>query len=312
MPPFLCVRAGGLGDVLLLRRAVATLRAGGFSVWLLAPERHGSVLMDPEGVERVIDWEGPGVADLLRDGPPPTGPLVESLRACAAAVVFSASSELVRAVARLVPHTVSHPPLPADQMHAAQWYTQAVLAFVPNAVEPTPFRATIDECRRAAELLAALRLPADYLAIHPGSGSPSKNWPLTRFAALAEAISFGKAWLLVEGPAEVGSLTALRQLPGARVASGVPPRVLGAALSSAGAYVGNDSGVTHLAAAWGAPVVALFGPTDPRNWAPVGPRVRILSAPGGDLSALALDDVVESVRRISRKDRVAPAESAAT
>jgi ADP-heptose:LPS heptosyltransferase len=45
-------------------------------------------------------------------------------------------------------------------------------------------------------------------------------------------------------------------------------------------YIGNDSGISHLAAAAGAPVVALFGPTDPAVWAPRGPRVRILAAAG--------------------------------
>jgi heptosyltransferase III len=311
VPPFLLVRAGGLGDVLLLHRAVATLRAGGHCVWLLAPERHGCALLDAGGVERVIDWEGPGVAALLR-GEGPAGPLADSLRACAAAIVYSSNSGLVSAIAQLVPHTVSHSPLPAGGLHAAQWYTQPVLAFVTKTVELTPFRATVDEARRAAELLAALELPAAYVAVHPGSGSPAKNWPLPRFAALAEAVSCGRPWLLVEGPAEIGSLETLRRVPGARVASGVPPRVLGAALARAGTYVGNDSGVTHLAASWGAPVLALFGPTDPRSWAPVGPQVSILRAPGGDLSTLALDDVVGAVRRLGRRDGTLAVARAAT
>ncbi|MBM4300198.1 MAG: glycosyltransferase family 9 protein [Deltaproteobacteria bacterium] len=52
-------------------------------------------------------------------------------------------------------------------------------------------------------------------------------------------------------------------------------------LSRCRLYIGNDSGLTHLAAAVGRPdVLALFGPTDPRVWAPLGPRVSILRAPG--------------------------------
>jgi len=50
-----------------------------------------------------------------------------------------------------------------------------------------------------------------------------------------------------------------------------------ALLCRADLYLGNDSGITHLAAAVGAPTVALFGPSDPRRWAPRGPTVRLLS-----------------------------------
>ena len=60
-------------------------------------------------------------------------------------------------------------------------------------------------------------------------------------------------------------------------------RTLGAALSRAGLFLGNDSGASHLAAASGAPTLALFGPTDPALWAPVGPSVATLRAPRGVL-----------------------------
>ena len=66
-------------------------------------------------------------------------------------------------------------------------------------------------------------------------------------------------------------------------------------LSGAGLFVGHDSGVTHLAAAWGAPTLALFGPTDPAVWAPVGPDVRVLRAPDGRMDLLSLEAVLRAV-----------------
>jgi ADP-heptose:LPS heptosyltransferase len=51
-------------------------------------------------------------------------------------------------------------------------------------------------------------------------------------------------------------------------------------LAAANLYIGNDSGITHLAAATGCNVVAIFGTTDPRVWAPFGERVRVLGGPG--------------------------------
>ena len=62
--------------------------------------------------------------------------------------------------------------------------------------------------------------------------------------------------------------------------------MLGAVLAHAGLYVGNDSGVSHLAAAWGAPALALFGPTDPAQWAPVGPHVKVLRAKDEKMDSL--------------------------
>jgi heptosyltransferase-3 len=72
----------------------------------------------------------------------------------------------------------------------------------------------------------------------------------------------------------------------------LPVRVLGAVLARAGLYVGNDSGVSHLAGAYGAPTIALFGPTDPALWSPVGPRVSVLRSPTETMAALVLEDVI--------------------
>ena len=88
------------------------------------------------------------------------------------------------------------------------------------------------------------------LALHPYSGSPRKNWPLDRFQALAQLEPF--EWCH-DRFADLGDLAAW--LAGARL------------------FVGNDSGITHLAAAVGTPVLALFGPTDPRVWSPPGAHV---------------------------------------
>jgi ADP-heptose:LPS heptosyltransferase len=60
-------------------------------------------------------------------------------------------------------------------------------------------------------------------------------------------------------------------------------------------YVGNDSGVTHLAARC-CPTVALFGPTDARVWRPLGRAVRVADANSDNMEALAVEDVIRSVR----------------
>jgi ADP-heptose:LPS heptosyltransferase len=70
---------------------------------------------------------------------------------------------------------------------------------------------------------------------------------------------------------------------------------LGCWLADARVYIGNDAGTTHLAAAVGSPVVAIFGPTDPGLWAPRGRHVRIVS---GDLETISADEVLNAVETL--------------
>src|SRR5262249_60978657 len=104
-----------------------------------------------------------------------------------------------------------------------------------------------------------------------GGGPPAKNWPFQRFAAAARALGSGRPWLLALGPAERD----LEPPADAVVARDWPLRRLGAVLARAGLVLGNDSGVTHLAAAAGAETLALFGPTDPALGAPLGPHAAV-------------------------------------
>lgn len=103
--------------------------------------------------------------------------------------------------------------------------------------------------------------------IHPFSGSPGKNWPLDSFrqvAALLEANGLPVQWCA--GPDEpLDNAVRFDDLGS-----------LAAWLATADVFIGNDSGISHLAAACGAPVVAIFGPTDPRIWAPRGEHVQIM------------------------------------
>lgn len=137
------------------------------------------------------------------------------------------------------------------------------------------------------------------VAVHPGSGGRRKCWPAERFARVAEALGAeGIGVALVQGPAD-GEIVAdvLKALGGAPppVVSDLPVRDLAALLSLCATYLGNDSGVTHLAAAVGTPTVALFGPTDPAVWGPRGERVTILRGREGRLEEVTVHRVVETV-----------------
>ena len=102
--------------------------------------------------------------------------------------------------------------------------------------------------------------------IHPFSGSLKKNWPIENFQAVASKLDRVQ-W--IAGPEEtLDNATHFNSI-----------HEIANLLSGAERYIGNDSGITHLAAAVGVPVIAIFGPTDPRVWAPRGENVRVLVNP---------------------------------
>ncbi|MFZ2087167.1 MAG: glycosyltransferase family 9 protein, partial [Desulfobaccales bacterium] len=149
---------------------------------------------------------------------------------------------------------------------------------------PGPFRLRVaDNLPGGLGLEPGKRL----LVIAPGSGSPEKNWPLTSYYEVARALAWeaGLQVVWLAGPAEETLLPYIQGLAAAQeqaVRAGEPLVKVARLLARTHLYLGGDSGITHLAAAAGAArVVALFGPTDPRVWAPLGEQITILTPPGG-------------------------------
>lgn len=134
---------------------------------------------------------------------------------------------------------------------------------------------------KAGQPGARASCPPGTVTIHPGSGGSWKCWPAERFARIVKHLqSAGHRVALIQGPAD--SLTVERVMSICRerpplVVTGLKVDELAAFISSCSCYLGNDSGVTHLAAVVGTPTVALFGPTDPAVWGPRGPKVTVLS-----------------------------------
>jgi ADP-heptose:LPS heptosyltransferase len=143
--------------------------------------------------------------------------------------------------------------------HASEYYADCL-----QVAAPRGFHLDIDPVGE----------PLD-IAIHPGSGSPTKNWPVENFHALAAFLAeAGRRITWCLGPAEV-ERDPRTQFDG-DVLQCESLVALAGRLASARVFIGNDSGITHLAAALGIPTVAIFGPTNPAVWEPRGERVRVL------------------------------------
>ncbi len=138
------------------------------------------------------------------------------------------------------------------------------------------------------------------IALHPGSGSKTKNWPIEKWEKLGgHLFSPDRTVLVVAGEADqerLGVLETVWKDKPVRFAKDLPLPHL-AALFEGSVFIGHDSGISHIAAAAGARSILLFGPTDPAVWAPANDDVVVLRAPGGNLDSLAVDDVITALEQ---------------
>jgi heptosyltransferase-2 len=153
---------------------------------------------------------------------------------------------------------------------------------------------SIEDREFAREFLASM--PQPIIAIHPGSGSQAKNWPLENWIrVLSPGGRFAdlERLLVISGEADEAQTEQLEQEwknGDVRFARNLPlPRL--AAVLELTIFIGHDSGISHLAAAAGANCILLFGPTDPHVWAPKNENVRVLRPPSGRFEDLRIETV---------------------
>lgn len=234
----------------------------------------------------VVDGRGDsstGVAD--GPGGTPTEAVIENLRSYDAILTYLPDPDGV--FADNLRRYVSCPVLtgrfrPADghRIHMTHVLMDAVKPLGVDSIADPP---VISSALRGADNdIRNLNLPSDrsLVAVHPGSGGQAKCWPAERYAALIECLAEkGCRPVVTFGPADGAARRRILPRISGRDVIIVEDRPLvdmAALYAMCQAMIGNDSGMTHLAAATGTPVIGLFGPTDPAVWGPRGKRVRLL------------------------------------
>ncbi len=242
---------------------------------------------------RAIDGDSAAATALFGSGDLPVGPLRDRLTQARRIVSFLSDGDDAWAanVRRLAPGAelicLAARPDESRDTHVHQFHLEQ-LRLAGVAVEPLhpPARANRD----------------GPVVIHPGSGGAGKCWPADRFEALVGHLAaIGREAIVALGEAELERWPAdrLARWRGVcEVVTSADVIALSELIARASVYIGNDSGPTHLAAQLGVPTLALFGPTDPRVWRPIGPAVRVLAPPTArSMDWLAPEVVAEAAAR---------------
>lgn len=281
-PRVTVVRAGALGDTLLIMPTLQLLLAElpGAEITLVGSAWAEALQELMPFRIKVLRFDSPLLTPLF--GPGPAEDQTGAFSGAHVAVVYteSVTDGLAAAARRFCPGVVvTWPVRPKGDEHATVHFARAV-ADLP--VGEGHLRAPVLKVgARLAEwaqrwLESRFGSVPELVAIHPGSGGECKCWPAERFAELIRILDMPT--LLIEGPADHQQCRRLEELAPEGVpivrACGLSVAEVGALLSPCRLYVGNDSGVSHLAAALGVPTVAVFGATNPAVWAPLGPKVR--------------------------------------
>jgi heptosyltransferase III len=241
----LVLRPGALGDTLLAVPALRALRRAYGSVTLAAHAGASRLLAHCGEIDRGLSFDDSSLAWVFSGRGAPDDNVVAWMTAAP-----GLRSALV-AAAR-----------PNGQEHCARYLLRTLAPLgVDLTWDDSPLRLTP---LSSAEVL-----------VHVGSGSPAKNWPPERFAAFIRAL--GAPVRLVVGEADIESVRAVERSFGVALRRlEVSLSELAQHLAGCRAYVGNDSGVSHLAGLCGAHTYTLFGPTDPAVWRPIGPNVHVV------------------------------------
>jgi ADP-heptose:LPS heptosyltransferase len=322
----LVIRTGAIGDFVLTLPVIHSLRLS-FPLARIALLGNPTILSLAQGfITEIIDFNLSGMHTIYH----PAGMIDERIRKMLARfdLVISYTTDqgglLIRNLKSLgIPwvldgtFSLQKPTTPVGELLLAPLRRAGI-----SVVAKPPTLSPSESARKfAQQLLDGALAPGVHsggvIAIHPGSGNSKKCWPGAHYASLIRWLRtyLGATVVLVRGPAD--TQTARTIAPGLNglevvVFENLELSLLAALLERCSAFVGNDSGITHLAAAVGVPTVALFGPTDSHLWGPRNKQVVCLQstypcAPCSPqamascprprcLEALSLEEVIEALR----------------
>ncbi len=306
----LIFRAGAVGDFVVTLPAIASLRAAyhGASIDLVGyPDR---AILAQTFVNRIHDVDAAHWSALFARGSDLS--LVEPIIGetdLAIAYMNDPDDLVIENLTRCgVRRTLFHPPRPDEKgdTHAVDHLLKPLSTLGIPAISTIP-TITIDErsFQSARSILEKAGVDRSYAAFHAGAGGQPKQWDAGAFAPVAQTLWQDRelAVVVTSGPADGTLAEEIAHLASTHVVPLHPVDLptLCALYAQAEIYLGCDTGPSHIAAATATPSVVLFGPSPSAVWAPRGPNVRVIEAPGGSMSSLDPKTVTEAMSGLLHK-----------
>lgn len=291
----LIIFPGALGDLICFLPALRAIgaRHPDSAVELMARFELARFAVGRTPVARAHSIDRAEVAQLFNVTTGVTGAAREFFGGFARIYSFFAADndQFRRTLGALAPEVGFYPFRPPGNGHVATAYLRSLGApagpSLDARIDPLP-----DDIAAATALLTHNAFaPRAFLLLLPGSGGRAKNWPAANFVALAKLHELRLRALCVLGPAETELANGFRAA-GITTVDGLELGEVAGVAAQARVFVGNDSGVSHLAAAAGASGVVLFGPTDPERWRPLG-AVRTIR--GESIAKLKVEEVAAAI-----------------
>ncbi len=279
MKKVLIIRGGSLGDLILTVPVFWSLKKNNFIVYLLGRNPQASLLKRLGVVDEVIGWDSPEGIKFFT----PERDLSSELSTFHLVLNYSTSPLLIENLRRNFTHTlVNFDPLPSFSlsMHMSEYLLQPLISLGIKVFKD--WKVDLEGFSEAR-----------FISVHPGSGSKKKNWGREKFLALLNWLVERYEVLVLLGEAEREDIPFWEKEVRERKATIVVEKdlwELSLLLKRSKLYIGNDSGITHLAAFLGVPTLAIFGPTNPLIWKPLGEKVRIVVPQGVDCAPCSREE----------------------
>lgn len=271
----LIIHQGALGDVVLTFAAIIALRKHFDRIDILCQGQVGKLAVKLGLVDKAHPLEAAYFASLFSDRIDVK--VTDLISRYSRIIAFSFSGDLENAINQVADSPCLRiPPRPParDRIHVSEYLLQNLMDG--GLIETAVTHNLVTDWQQLYAYKEGQSIDSSNIIIHPGSGSNRKRWPLNRFLELAQVLAErGLQPQFVCGPAETDLDNDIRRHH-RQVYRFTELTDLADWLKIGGGYIGNDSGISHLAAFLGLPCVVIFGPSDPARWTPPGPQVQIV------------------------------------
>ncbi|HUU49605.1 MAG TPA: glycosyltransferase family 9 protein [Nitrospinota bacterium] len=302
----LIIRTGAIGDIILFLPVLRAIRKRfpDASIEVMGQRDRLSLLEDSCYVDKIVSIEDRDLFSLFVKDANPKDVLLQYLNRFDLIFSFIKEEDFSNNIKKFCKgNVISIPPFPPDEWkgHIIDYLLDSLKKYGIESSNKTPeLYIGVDTKKMAEDFLKTQGINPvrdTIFAIHPGSGSKKKNWPLKKFSEVATWMreKYTAKILLILGPAEEGMdgeiFDMIKEINPV-LAKNLPLKLLSGLIASCKLYIGNDSGITHISAALGIPTISLFGPTDTDIWGTKGKKVVILK---GDMDSIATEEVKKGI-----------------